>query len=268
MCLITFAWQAHPRYPLVIAANRDEFFARPTAPADWWPDDHRLAGRDLQGGGTWMGVSRDGRFAALTNLRDPAAFRPGAPSRGAMVADFLATRSDPLHAVERIAAEAPRFNGFNLLAGIWRAGHAALWIVPGPDATSSASVAPGVHGLSNARLDTAWPKVARVTDGLRDALTMPGDRDRMVERLFDLLADRSVADDDDQLPQTGVSVDVERALSAAFIRMPGYGTRASTVVVFQADGRALFVERTVEPDVPTRDARFEFAIGASAARAA
>ena len=258
MCLIAFAWQAHAGYPLVVAGNRDEFFARPTAPAAWWPDGRRLAGRDLRAGGTWMGVARTGRFAALTNHRDPGAMRTDAPTRGALVGDFLASPDAAPSVLARIADEASRYNGFHLVAADWSGdGPAALWIVAGSAEAAPQPVVPGIHALSNARLDTPWPKVVSATAALRRALERDRGLDALIEDSFALLGDRTIADDRD-LPRTGVSLEIERALSAPFIRMPGYGTRSSTVIVVDRRGRVTFVERTCEPDSPIDERRFSF----------
>lgn len=255
MCLIAFAWQAHDDYPLIVAGNRDEFFARPTASADWWPDGRVLGGRDLRAGGTWMGVSRDGRFAALTNHRDPSSQRPDAPSRGRLVGDFLAGEA----ALENIAREAGRFNGFNLLAARWRSDTLppAMWIVSNAGSPGPKPVAPGVHGLSNARLDTHWPKVDYAIAATHDAMRAAATPDALVERLFTILDDRTIAADAD-LPETGVPLETERALSAVFIRMQGYGTRASTVLLVDREGHATFVERRREPDALPDERRFAF----------
>lgn len=258
MCLIAFAWQAHDDYPLIVASNRDEFFARPTAPADWWPDDRMLAGRDLRAGGTWMGAARNGRFAALTNHRDPSAQRADAPSRGELVGDFLLDGASPSSALARIATTAGRYNGFNLLAAQWNANGAGLWIVSSPGDAAPVAIVPGVHGLSNAHLDTPWPKVEQAVDAMRRAIAAPMALDTLTNRLFRMLDDRSVAVDE-RLPHTGIPRETERALSAAFIRMPDYGTRASTVLVVDRNGRATFVERRCEPEMPVEERRFAFA---------
>ncbi len=269
MCLIAFAWQAHADYPLVVAANRDEFFARPTASARWWPDDDLLAGRDLRAGGTWMGVTRGGRFAALTNFRDPSSQRPDAPSRGALVGDFLTDAGPAGPALARIAAGAARFNGFNLLAAQWHAddGPVGAWALSGPEASMVVPVAPGVHALSNARLGVSWPKVDYVVEQTREALATATDTATLVERLMTMLGDRTVASDD-RLPGTGIPLEVERALSAPFIRMPGYGTRASTVFVVDRRGRTTFVERRFEPDAAVEESRFAFETAVSGGRSA
>ena len=260
MCLIAFAWQAHPEYPLIVAANRDEFFARPTAQADWWPDGRIVAGRDLRGGGTWMGVSRGGRFAALTNYRDPAAFRPEAPSRGELVGRFLSA-NDGDGALASIARDAARYNGFNLLAARWDQGMSMAIVSPG--AAGPAPIAAGIHGLSNAHLDTAWPKVDAVVAGLTDAVDEAFTSDALTDRLFTMMSDRRIASDD-RLPATGIPLDFERALSAPFIRVPGYGTRSSAVLLVDRSGTVTFVERRCEPDEPVGERRFSFATEARA----
>ncbi len=262
MCLIALAWRADDRYPLVVASNRDEFFERPSTAAAWSDDGLRLSGRDLRGGGTWMGVARDGRFAALTNHRDPRSNRPAAPSRGALPDRVLAAGADPSTVLDAIAADAGRYNGFNLLAARWTGGAAGLWILSSPNDGRVRAVEPGVHSLSNARLDTPWPKVDRAKVALEAALADGPTVYDLVGRSFALLADETIAADD-RLPSTGIALDVERALSAAFIRMPGYGTRASTVLIVDADGRATLVERRSEPMLPVESRRFEFATAES-----
>lgn len=258
MCLVALAFESHPRFPLVVAANRDEFFDRAAAPLHWWsPEPHGLpilAGRDLQAGGTWMGVSPAGRLALLTNVRDPARHRATAPSRGALVTGWLAARED-LATFVATHAGVP-YNGFNLLAGDWSA-RALYWWCNHPAATgtgaadvtaSARRLAPGLYGLSNALLDTPWPKVRRLKQHLTEALGAATGRDDLVERLFAALADRTPAPDED-LPLTGVPPEWERWLSPAYIRTPDgrYGTRCSTVLVVERTPRgerALVVERT------------------------
>ena len=270
MCLIAFAWQAHARYPLIVAGNRDEFFARPTASARWSDDGRWLAGLDLRGGGTWMGVSRTGRFAALTNHRDPGAMRSDAPSRGGLCVDVLNNVGSVADTLHDIAGGAANYNGFNLIAAHWGDGAQGMWTIASPGPARVASIAPGVHGLSNARVDTSWPKVERVKVDLALAIAAGVEAETLVERLFAMLTNEDIADDGD-LPSTGVSLDRERALSAAFIRMPGYGTRSSTVLLVDRDGHGLFVERRCEPHMPIEESRHAFDSAActsiSAARA-
>lgn len=234
--MILVAWRAHTDFPLVVAANRDEFFSRRTASADFWPDAPcLLAGRDLEAGGTWLGMTRAGRFAALTNFRDPASHKPQAPSRGALVADFL--RGDAGIDAYLDSLPAGDFNGFNLLLGDPRENGRLV-------AYSNVSgerheLAPGVYGLSNALLDTPWPKVGAGKTALSDALAALPDE----TALWHLLADPTIHPDT-ALPATGVPLEWERLLSAAFIRSPDYGTRCSTVLKVGAGGTASFDEQT------------------------
>lgn len=221
MCLILLAWQAHPDYPLVVAANRDEFFTRPAAAAAWWPERPSIfAGRDLEAGGTWLGVSRGGRFAGLTNFRDPQRQRDGRPSRGQLVTDFLTGDESTASALERLRVDGPRYNAFNLLVcdgeslGIYESESGAAHILQ-----------PGLYALSNHLLDTPWPKVVAGKSRLGKALGALPDTTPLEELLRD---DRPAADA--SLPRTGVSLAWERMLSSAFIRAPGYGTRCSTLI--------------------------------------
>ena len=237
MCLILFAYRAHPRYPLVVAANRDEWFRRPTAPASFWSDrPDVLGGRDLEQGGTWLGITRRGRFAALTNVRAPQNKRDGAPSRGALVSGFLTAAQPPLPYAERLVAGAAHYNGFNLLTGDGR----DLAYVSSREARAAA-IAPGVHGLSNGVLDESWPKVVKGRTGLAALLEQPFAPDA----LFALLKDPTPAPDS-ALPSTGVSLEWERRLSAMHILADDYGTRSATVLLVGADGRITFVERTFD----------------------
>jgi uncharacterized protein with NRDE domain len=250
MCLAAFALNAHPRFPLVIAANRDEFFAREAAPMAWWADQpHILAGRDLSAGGTWFGLTRAGRLALLTNVREPGRQNPEAPSRGALVVDWLASGLD---APAFAAALKPGYNGFNLVtADLGR----NAWHWTSNRAPDALPLADGIHGLSNAALDTPWPKTVGLKADLASALATAESADALIERLLDALADDRPAPDAD-LPDTGVGLDRERLLSPRFIRMvepqrPGlaaYGTRCSTVLVREADGRMRVIERSIAAD--------------------
>lgn len=236
MCLIVFAWRSHCDYPLIVAANRDEFLARPALPAHWWADAPALlAGRDLQAGGSWMGLSADGRFAALTNYRDPSQNLPDAPSRGALVRKLLESDASPLDALARVAAERRRYPAFNLLAG----DADSLAILESRSGRVRA-LEPGIYGLSNHLLDSPWPKLVRTRTGLARILAA-GEPD--VDAMLALLRDPSQAEEA-QLPFTGVSAEWERLLSSAFIRAPGYGTRCSTVLMVDRDGRTCLREWT------------------------
>lgn len=222
MCLIAWNWQ--PGQGLLLLANRDEFYARPTQPLHRWPDAPVLAGKDLQGGGTWLGLGRGGRLAALTNVRDPRQFRADAPTRGALVADFLRSDVSARSYLEAVAPQAAAFNPFNLLLFD---GNSLLGFES--QGVQTRAFAAGVNGVSNARFNTPWPKLQRLTQALHEQ-GMPAVVDP--NALLPLLTDAQTATDA-QLPDTGVPLETERALSAAFIRMPGYGTRACSIVHIQ-----------------------------------
>jgi uncharacterized protein with NRDE domain len=242
MCLIVFAWQLVPGAPLLAAANRDEYYARPAAPANWWEDQPDIyAGRDLQAGGTWLGITRSGRFAALTNIRNPADVRADAPSRGALVSDYLAGVVTPTRYVEQLRESSDRYNGYNLLVGdreqlVWYSNRGD------GDERNGKPLAPGLYGLSNALLDTPWPKVVRTKAQFASLLCQGAPE----EAFFEMLSDTTVASDC-RLPKTGVDIERERMLSPVLIRSPLYGTRVSTVVKLHACGTARLVEQAVEP---------------------
>jgi uncharacterized protein with NRDE domain len=240
MCLIYLAHRVDPRYRLVVAANRDEFHTRETRPAHWWDDDGGiLAGRDLRAGGTWMGISRGGRFAALTNFRESSGHRDDARSRGFLVSSFLKSTDGAMAYLAAIAREADRYNGFSLLVY----DGAALCFYSNRDGAPS-QVAPGVHGLSNHLLDTPWPKVE---EGKLDMLGVLAMGAPSPARLLGLL-DRRQTVDDARLPDTGVGRARERQLSPRFIQAGEYGTRSSTVIMVGADGDVLFRERSFDAD--------------------
>ena len=232
MCLILVAWRAHADYPLVLAANRDEFHARAAAPAAWWQDPKILAGRDLSAGGTWLGVARDGRFAALTNYRDPALPQRDAPSRGELVPATLAAMVPVQRRLQQLRRTAGNYNGFNL---IFSDGERLAVFESVPD--DGRELGPGIYGLSNHLLDTPWPKVLNAKSALGAALARLPDE----QPLLELLRDERQADDA-RLPRTGVSLDWERLLSSAFIRAPGYGTRCSSILLMDRHGRVRFSE--------------------------
>lgn len=237
MCLALFALDAHSRFALVVAANRDEYHARPAAPAAWW-DEGWLGGRDLAAGGTWLGVTREARWALITNVRDPARHDPSAPTRGSLVSAALADRAPPAASLARIVGSATAHNGFNLVVG---RGADACWGSNRAEAVRE--LAAGIHGLSNATLDTPWVKVTRTKAALA-AWCAHGSDD--FDTLFAMLADTARAPDD-LLPATGISRERERVLSAPFIVDDGYGTRCSTILTIGRDGHARFIERTFDP---------------------
>jgi uncharacterized protein with NRDE domain len=248
MCLIVFDWRPDavdgPLFTL--AANRDEFFRRTAEPIGWWHDAPSvLAGRDLVGGGTWLGMSRGGRFAALTNYRAPHEMRADAPTRGTLVSDWLSgTASDPIHGthetpldyLQHVARTGDIYNGFNLLVGDWTRRELG-WYCNRSNAAPML-LAPGTHGISNAVLDTAWPKLVKKRAELGAMLT----RDAMppLERLIDLMRDPRLARDD-ELPSTGIPLERERVLSAAFIETPEYGTRGTTALRVVSHGDVIGV---------------------------
>ncbi len=255
MCLILLAHRVHPEYPLVFAANRDEFYARPTAPAAWWEDAPKvLAGRDLQAGGTWMGITRGGRWAAVTNYRDLPAERTGARSRGELVSAFLQGNEAPEEYLRRLQTYAVEYNGFNLLV----ADREQLWYFSNRGGEPS-ELGPGVYGLSNHLLDTPWPKVVRGKQALSGLLA--DGATPAPEPLFEILADADPAQEA-ELPQTGVGREWERALSSLFIATPTYGTRASTSLLIDAGGVATFVERSFAAGAQRgEEVRYRFEIG-------
>jgi uncharacterized protein with NRDE domain len=235
LCLIVIAWQARADLPLVVAANRDEWRARPAKAAHWWPDHPSLlAGRDLQAGGTWMGITREGRFAAVTNFRDPSDKRTTARSRGALVTEFLAGVETPQAFLMGLGARAGEYNGFNLVLG----DPAGLWYYGSREGEARA-IEPGIHGLSNHLLDEPWPKVVRARGAMAEAVR----RDDPAPVLFDLLSDGAGAPDA-ALPDTGVGIAWERRLASPLITGVDYGTRASTVLSVAASGAVVFEERT------------------------
>jgi len=237
MCLALLALDAHPRYAVVLAANRDEFHARAALAADWWRDPPILAGRDQVAGGTWLGVDRRGRYAFVTNVREPGRHDPAAPSRGALVPRVLRDAEDVTTAVTGAIRDSAGYNGFNLLAG---EGLRAAWGSNRVDATTT--LERGVHGVSNAALDTPWPKLVRTRDALA-AWTRRADE--APEALFAILGDRAPATDA-EMPHTGVTPEWERLLSSPFIIAPHYGTRCSTVVLIGRGGDVRFVERSFD----------------------
>ncbi len=261
MCLIALAVDAHPRYQLVVAANRDEFFEREARPADFWSEHpDLLAGRDLSAGGTWMGLTRQGRFAALTNVRDPEQAKPNRPTRGHIVRDALLTRDEEAF-LENLRSTRERYNGYNLLFGDVRR---PRWY--GNLLDESKILEPGMHGLSNASLNTPWPKVERTRDALAELLkSEPADP---AEAILAFLHDGTQAPRD-QLPDTGMGPELELFLSSAFIQSEKYGTRCSTALLVEKSGKVTFLERTYLNDGQVSGtARHEFNLSESMAAGA
>ncbi|MGE8068560.1 NRDE family protein [Pseudomonas sp. NPDC089569] len=236
MCLIVFAWRPGHAQPLIVAANRDEFYARPTLPLARWPEAAQIyAGRDLEAGGTWLGVGANGRFAALTNIRDPHR-PPGRKSRGELVARFLGGEQSIDDYLSDVVARSPEYGGFNLLVG----NNNELWHFNARE--SEAVMLPaGVYGVSNAGLDTPWPKLLKAKAALSEVLEDP-----QPQALLALLSDAQQAPFA-ELPDTGVGLATETLLSSVFIASQSYGTRASTALIVHADGTRHLVERSFGP---------------------
>lgn len=276
MCLLLFALHVRDDYPLIVAANRDEFYERPSAPVDFWEDaPDILAGRDLKEGGTWLGITRAGRIAALTNYRDPGSFRDTAPSRGALVSRYLQGNQSPEKYLGDLASHSDFYNGFNLIvgdsSGLFYFSNRTLPdrddpVYPLPEISSAErsvsapssprKISPGIHGLSNSLLDIPWPKVIRGKKALETLLAAPAYPEP--ELLLAMLEDRTPAADD-LLPSTGVGIEWERMLSPMFIHRsdPGYGTRSSTVILVDGKGTTTFVERIFDRrGVAERTSRF------------
>ena len=237
MCLLFFAYECHPNYSLILAANRDEYYNRPTEPAGFWESHPEVfAGRDLEMMGTWMGITKSGRFAALTNYRDPSLQIRGGESRGLLVRGFLCSEQSPEDYLREVGGRRDRYNPFNLLVGDGR----NLYYFNKLNA-QTVSLAPGIYGLSNHFLDTPWPKVRKSKQALAGYLE---NRDFVDPGpLFELLADSETAPDQD-LPDTGVSKKWEKYLSSVFIRGADYGTRSSTVLLVDRRNRVLFWEKS------------------------
>jgi uncharacterized protein with NRDE domain len=239
VCLILLAYDVHPEYRLVLAANRDEFYDRPTRPMAFW-EDHPdiLAGRDLKGGGTWLGITRSGRFAAITNYREPGGPKPGAPSRGNLVSGFLSGNAPCLAYLEAVLAVGHTYSGFNLIVG----DDSGLYYYsnrrPGIHRLD-----PGWYGLSNHLLNTPWPKVEKGLALLKKAVLDAASVN--MDPIFHLLKNREVPPDD-RLPDTGVGMEWERILSPVFIQSPGYGTRSSSIMLVGRNGSIHAAEQTYE----------------------
>jgi len=240
MCLIVIANKTHPRYELVMAGNRDEYYERPTAPLDYWEDNPRvLAGRDLRGMGTWLGITPEGRFAAVTNYREGTVpMKPG-PSRGDLVREFLTGDVPPREYMEGVSRRAGEYSGFNLLAG--DAGSLCYFSNRG---SGVRVLPPGVYGLSNHLLDTPWPKVRRAVSAF-EALTAAGG-EISIQDVIGILASREAAADE-ALPDTGFGLAWERVLAPAFITSPAYGTRSSSVLLIGRSGEIVFHEQGWQP---------------------
>ncbi len=239
MCLILLAMDYHPRYKLVVAANRDEFYQRPAAPACFWQDEPEiLAGKDIKEGGAWMGVTRQGRFAALTNYRDPQNIKPQAPSRGHLVLDYLQNNISPFSYLDNLPEGGQEYNGFNLLAGTID----ELYYYSNRK-KKVCKIDRGLHAVSNSLLDVPWPKVTKGVHGLGSILNQ---EDIDVEDLFALMKNRDIPVDQD-LPDTGVGLEMERWLAPVFIVSADYGTRSTSLLLADRNNKIRFWERSYDP---------------------
>jgi uncharacterized protein with NRDE domain len=254
MCLILLGLNSHPDYKLILAGNRDEYYDRPTAEAAFWDEAPcLLAGKDLLGGGTWFGITRGGRLAAISNYRDPKSVKKGAPSRGRLVSGFLLGNDSPSSYLDAVTGQAGRYNGFNLVAGrkdrlFWYSNRG----------NGIRELGPGIYGLSNHLMDTPWPKVIKGKSGFAGLISrpvLPGPDD-----FFHMLADRAVALDMD-ITDTGGGLERERMLSPIFISSSDYGTRSSTLLFIDRDDLVTFIERTFDRDLShPSTVRYEFRI--------
>jgi uncharacterized protein with NRDE domain len=253
MCLIVLSYKTHPIYKLIFAANRDEFYERPTRPADFW-EEHKglLAGKDLKEGGTWLGITTKGKFAAITNYRDFNNIKKNASSRGHIVTDYL-TQNIPVEKfAQKLILTSDEYNGYNFFFG----GIDSLSYFSN-ETNKLEEISPGIHGLSNHLLNTPWPKVERSKRIFNEIIK---ENNLNIENIFTLLMDR-FAPPDEELPDTGVGIEIERLSSTIFISSAVYGTRSSTIVLIDKNDEAIFIERTYEPGTTSWNERhFNFKI--------
>jgi uncharacterized protein with NRDE domain len=237
MCLIFISLNHHPHFKLIVAANRDEFYHRRTAPAGFWEDHpHILAGRDLEAGGTWLGITRQGKIAMVTNYRDLRNLKRNAPSRGMLTAEYLMNGERPQPYLRSIIGRAAEFNGFNLIVG----NPDELWYYSNQKDHPEPLPA-GIHGLSNHLLNTSWPKVEKGKKRFSEIISTEFSADDLLDFLYD---DEQAPDD--QLPDTGVGLERERVLSSMFIKSPDYGTRCSTLLLIDRNNQVQFTERVYD----------------------
>ncbi len=237
MCLLLVSYKTHPKYKFIVAANRDEFYKRPASPAKFWDDEpNLLAGKDLQACGTWLGITRQGRFSAITNYRDMKVVKENAPSRGELVTNFLKENDSPSDFSKKLLSSADLYNGYNLLFADKQS-----FNYFSNQTKKLLTLSPGVYGLSNHLLDTPWPKVEKSKKSFKSILNK-----ELVstEDLFDILSDSSIPPDE-LLPDTGLRLEIERAVSPIFVKTTFYGTRSSTVILIDYDGNVTFTEKSL-----------------------
>lgn len=253
MCLINFQFHEHPKYKLVLMANRDEFYERPTASAHFWEDEQDiLAGRDLVQHGTWLGITKQGRLAALTNFRDPQKLTSDKMSRGNIVRDYLTEDVSPQEFLKSLKKNKDTYAGFNVIVGsteeLFHYNNVKNEVT---------GIPPGTHGLSNHFLNTPWPKVTKGKKNLKEYITKQEEIE--TNELFKIISDAEEAQDKD-LPQTGVGIELERKLSPLFIKTPEYGTRSTTVLLVDNENYVTFVERSFEQGEFAEEKRFQLRI--------
>lgn len=256
MCLLLISYNNHPEYPLIVVANRDEFYHRPSEKAHFWKEHPELlAGRDIEAGGTWLGITRSGRFSAITNYRDMNSIKEHAPSRGFLTLNFLTSGIPPVKYGYALSERADEYNGYNLLFS-----DTDSMYYFSNQTKNLRELSPGVYGLSNHLLDTPWPKVVKSKEAFVKTLS---NRIILPEALFEILLDDRQAPDD-ELPETGLSIELERAVSPIFIKSDRYGTRSSTVLIRNRDNEILFVEKSLDTKSGKWDeSRYEFKLESS-----
>src|SRR5690625_2784716 len=253
MCIISFHFQEHPYYKLIVAANRDEFYDRPTEEAHFWEDEPNiLAGRDLKEMGTWLGMTKEGRFAALTNFRDSTSEKKNKVSRGEIVSSFLTSDQIAPDFLYELQTKKENYNGFNVLVGT-----ADELYYYGNRQKDISKINPGTHSISNHLINSPWPKVNKARTMLREYVKSTERID--IEELFSQLNNQEIANDD-LLPETGVSLTLERQLSPVFIQTDNYGTRSSTVILVTHDDEVTFIERTYNSGAFKKENKFNFTI--------
>lgn len=236
MCLIVFAYKYHPEYKLILAANRDEFYERPSLPAHFWIDEPLLAGKDIKEGGTWCGVSRDGKLAAITNYRDIKSIKTNAVSRGKIVTDYLKGPHSPEKFAEDLTKTAELYNGYSLVFG-----DASGLFFFSNQSKKPEKIEPGIHGLSNHLLDTPWFNVSRGKELLKKAIDK---NENLIDNIFTMLSDKKLAPDE-MLPETGLPKETEKKISSIFVENNSYGTRSSTIILIDNDDTITFIEKSL-----------------------
>jgi|SRR5690554_1611338 len=248
MCLIVFAKDYHPDYKLILAANRDEFFERPSLPAHFWEDEPILAGKDIKAGGTWCGITKTGRIAAITNYRDIKAFKKDALSRGKIVTDYLSGTSSPELYSKGLIDSAKLYNGYSLIFG----NKSELYFFSN-QTNKLQKIESGIHGLSNHLLDTPWFNVNNGKELLKKAI----ESDNLIDNLFLLLRDKKLSSVN-ELPDTGLDKETERKISSIFVELKDYGTRSSTVILIDKNDKVTFIEKSLNTNKEWVTNKFEF----------